>query len=51
MEKEAEVRNKLQAIRTVLEMLLKGEKPPKKIVNMAHKDLAKLLRILKRGIH
>lgn len=38
-EKEAEVRNKLQAIKTVLEMVLKGENPPQKFVKMALKDL------------
>lgn len=50
MEKEAEIRNRLQAIRTVLEMVLNGEKPPQKIVKMAHKDVDRLLRTLKKGI-
>ena len=49
-EKEAEIRNRLQATTTVLEMVLKGEKPPQKIVKMALKDLEKLLKVIKKQL-
>jgi len=48
VEKEAEIRNRLQACKTVLEMVLKGEKPPQRIVQMALKDLEKLLKVIKK---
>lgn len=47
LEKEAEIRNRLQTSKTVLEMVLKGEKPPQKIVKMALKDLERLLKVMK----
>ena len=47
-EKDADLRNKLQACRTILEMLFKDEKPPKYLVKIALKDLESLLKVTKK---
>ena len=38
----AELRNKLQAVTTILDFLEQGKKPSKKLIDQAKKDLANI---------
>ncbi len=47
-ERDANLRNKIQAAKTVLELAFKGEKPPKHLIKIALKDLESLIKVTKK---
>lgn len=48
MEKEAEMRNKLQAIKTVLEQCNEGKKPPANLIRASLQDLQSIEELLSK---
>ena len=43
-ERAADIRNKLQAIKTVFEMLMAGKKVPKRMVQVALRDVVSIIK-------